>query len=64
MEPENKTEETPVYQNGDYMRQRHDTATSNVSEEWRNKTANDLLIDLLDPVRARSPDLLVNIEFS
>ena len=33
------------------MRQRHDTATSNASEEWRNKTANDLLIDLLDPVR-------------
>jgi len=51
-EPENKTEETPVYQNGDYMRQRHDTATSNVSEEWRNKTANDLLIDLLDPLNA------------
>lgn len=51
-EPENKTEETPVYQNGDYMRKRHDTATSNVSEEWRNKTANDLLIDLLDPVNA------------
>jgi len=51
-EPENKTEETPVYQNGDFMRKRHDTATSNVSEEWRNKTANDLLIDLLDPVNA------------
>jgi len=34
------------------MRERHDTATSNVSEEWRNKTANDLLIDLLDPENA------------
>ena len=49
---ESKKEDTPVYQNGDFMRKRHDTATSNVSEEWRNKTANDLLIDLLDPVRA------------
>jgi len=49
---ENKKEDTPVYQNGDFMRKRHDTATSNVSEEWRNKTANDLLIDLLDPENA------------
>lgn len=38
-----------VFANGDADRKRCDTQTSSCSEDWRNKTANDLLIDLLDP---------------
>ena len=44
-----------VFANGDNAsRDRHDTSTSNASEEWKTKSANDLLVDLLDPVSDRS----------
>ena len=40
-----------VFANGDSgERKRCDTQTSSNSEDWRNKTAQDLLVDLLDPV--------------
>ena len=39
-----------VFANGDGDRTRRDTSQSSNSEDWRNKTANDLLVDLLDPV--------------
>lgn len=46
-------EDVPVYENGDADRTRRDTTNSTTSqEEWRNKTANDLLVDLLDPINA------------
>ena len=47
---EEKESEKAVFENGD-GRNRRDTTTSSTSEEWKNKAANDLLVDLLDPVR-------------
>jgi len=42
-----------VFANGDAgERKRCDTQTSSNSEDWRNKTAQDLLVDLLDPNNA------------
>ena len=54
-EPSFNEEQAPppaaVFANGDNAsRDRHDTSTSNASEEWKTKSANDLLVDLLDPV--------------
>ena len=58
-EPSFNEEQAPpqaaVFANGDNAsRDRHDTSTSNASEEWKTKSANDLLVDLLDPVSDRS----------
>lgn len=44
--------DAPVFENGDTDRTRRDTMASSNSEDWRNKTANDLLVDLLDPNNA------------
>lgn len=54
-EPSFNEEQAPpqaaVFANGDNAsRDRHDTTASNASEEWKTKSANDLLVDLLDPV--------------
>ena len=47
------TADKAVFENGDNGRNRRDTTTSSTSEEWKTKAANDLLVDLLDPVRTR-----------
>lgn len=58
-EPSFNEEQAPapaaVFANGDNAsRDRHDTSTSNASEEWKTKSANDLLVDLLDPNNAEN----------
>lgn len=58
-EPSFTEEQAPppaaVFANGDNAsRDRHDTSASNASEEWKNKSANDLLVDLLDPNNAEN----------
>ena len=50
-EPKMSEIQMAVFANGDGPdRARRDTSQSSNSEDWRNKTANDLLVDLLDPV--------------
>ena len=51
---EEPTTDKAVFENGDNGRNRRDTTTSSTSEEWKTKAANDLLVDLLDPVRTLS----------
>ena len=66
-EPSFNEEQAPpqaaVFANGDNAsRDRHDTSTSNASEEWKTKSANDLLVDLLDPVSDFFAELIARFQ--
>jgi len=53
IEQQEQEQQQAVFENGD-GRNRRDTTTSSTSEEWKTKAANDLLVDLLDPINAEN----------